>query len=229
MSSDSGAQPPDAKAHDDRQDAKNQPVIGTASTSEGDKNPCNSASSSKHEKPKRDWLDIANFLILLGAFLAAITAAFEADRLANLTGTSLSDARIAAAKAHEDNIAALARADHANQTSRDTERRQLRAYRYRKEVGLSGDFTAIVVFANGGQTPANEVRIKHWTRSLPYPLKERIEDITKRMPPFANRGTQTFVFRDDVIQSMVPVKQAPTPELRQSNHRRNFREILQLG
>ncbi|MGD0867170.1 MAG: hypothetical protein ABSA49_16635 [Rhizomicrobium sp.] len=56
---------------------------------------------------KRDWIDYLTVVALFATFLAALGAAFEADRLAHDTEKALSDARLAALTAHNDNIDAL--------------------------------------------------------------------------------------------------------------------------
>jgi hypothetical protein len=96
MASDSVGLPPNNEPNSQKANANGDPqtIAPFPNTKKGDRNPrsaqrCPQQKKSKRDwldiKSKRDWLDIANFIVLVGAFFAAVGAAYEASRLANLT------------------------------------------------------------------------------------------------------------------------------------------------
>jgi hypothetical protein len=74
----------------------------------------------RHRPDKPKWTDIANVIVLLFAFGAAVAAAVEAHRLAGLTREAIDTADVAAKKQREIAI--------------DTEQRQLRAYVFLQDI-----------------------------------------------------------------------------------------------
>ncbi len=89
-----------------------------ATVDEGERVSSNTNNKCSDGKPKRDTLDILNFLVLCAAFGAALFAGCEARRLADFTDTAIDNAS---------NDAAAQR-----RIAADTERQQLRAYVFTK-------------------------------------------------------------------------------------------------
>jgi hypothetical protein len=191
MPSDTGAQPPHAKAAHQHHKANNEPAVGTAPKNKSNNNPPNPERCCEHENSKRDWLDIANLIVLILAFFAAVAAAVEADRLAGLTQDAISHADESATTQHLDTIKALKKAEAANQTSRqalaDSEmeaRVRLRSYlsiaAKRSPLVIGQPIVAIAVIEAGGQTPAFDVKGNGHAGPRPVTLKSG--DITIDAP-----------------------------------------------
>jgi hypothetical protein len=128
MSSDSISLPPNNEPEDHKphSDGAQQAISPSPGPPKSNNNPNNAGCGTQKEKPKRDWYDKLNLAVLIGAFLAAIAAAYEAGRLANLTETAVSHADVAAKLQHVDTLAALQRAEDANTTAKNTSDRQAR-------------------------------------------------------------------------------------------------------
>ena len=126
-------------------------------------------SSDGDTRPRRDWLDVANFILLVLAFFAAAAAAYESYRLAGLTHDAIDHADTASTTQHLDTLTALAKAEDANKTSRqalaDSEieaRIRLRAYlsiaATRSPLVVGRPLVGTVIVQSGGQTPAMDVK-----------------------------------------------------------------------
>src|SRR5579863_6083703 len=106
MTNEPSALPADDKPADHQGTPEENPSV-SPSAPQNNRNQNPRQARHRTDKPKRDWFDIVNLLVLVGAFLAAAAAAYEAKRLAILTQTLVTDGE-------------------------DTVRRQLRAYVYAK-------------------------------------------------------------------------------------------------
>jgi hypothetical protein len=126
MSSDGISLPANDKSSRHKPDAEGKPENISVSPAPpiGNSNPKGSDQHTQIETPMRDWLDKAHLIVLIATFLAAIAAAYEAGRLANLTRTAIS---------HADDIArgqiiatgfALKKAEDANTLAKATAERQ---------------------------------------------------------------------------------------------------------
>lgn len=211
MSSESIGPPPDNQAPDNKKNDTNngtEILSGGLITKEHGQH-AQSANDAPKQKPhKRDWLDKANLIVLILAFIAAAAAACEADRLANLTKRAIDDADVAANTQHADTLLALQKAEAANTLAEKTADRQSRDTA--SSLALSkeaADATVAALDISRAQIRAY-FSCSLWARVDPD-NRQRVKYICKNTGQSQARKvtvTITFGYRDLVTGRLIPAK-----------------------